>query len=109
MAKNKNHSSKAPTQRQLRVGELVRRALSDIFLRDELYDPELSKFSIVVTEVRCSPDLRNATAFISALGGGEKEAGLLKILEKHSYAIRKLMSQDVNLKFSPKISFKLAN
>ena len=69
MAKNKHHDGSGPSQRQLRVGELVRRALSDILMRGDIHDPDLNRFSVTVGEVRMSPDLRVATAYVVPLGG----------------------------------------
>ena len=69
MAKNTQRDGKAPTQRMLRVGEMIRRTLSEILQRGEVHDPDLARMSITVGEVRMSPDLRIATAFILPLGG----------------------------------------
>ena len=79
MAKQTHHSSRGPTQRQLRVGELIRRALSDILHRGDIHDPDLNRMSITVGEVRTSPDLRVATAFILPLGGKGKDEALLAL------------------------------
>ena len=70
MAKNKFHDGPGPSQRQLRVGELIRRTLSDILTRGEIHDPDLNRISVTVGEVTTSPDLKIATAYVSALGGG---------------------------------------
>ncbi|MCA8933404.1 MAG: ribosome-binding factor A, partial [Rhodospirillaceae bacterium] len=75
----KHHDRHLPSQRQLRVGEQIRHSLSEILARGELHDPALLDVSITVSEVRVSPDLRNATAFIVPLGGahvGETVAAL---------------------------------
>ena len=73
MAKNRNSEGRAPSQRQLRVGELIRRRLSEMLQRGDVHDPDLARMSITVGEVRCSPDLRVATAYVLPLGGGQKE------------------------------------
>ncbi|MFB0940649.1 MAG: ribosome-binding factor A, partial [Paracoccaceae bacterium] len=69
MAKNKLHEGGGPSQRQLRVGELIRRTLSDVLARGDIHDPELERMSITVGEVRTSPDLKIATVFALPLGG----------------------------------------
>ena len=104
MAKQTHHSSRGPTQRQLRVGELIRRALSDILNRGDIHDPDLNRMSITVGEVRTSPDLRVATAFILPLGGKEKEQALL-LLRQNRYEIRRAISKTLALKYSPEIRF----
>ena len=68
-----HRDGRTPSQRQLRVGEQVRHALSNILLRGDLRDPDLVRTSITVTEVRLSPDLRNATAFVLPLGGADSD------------------------------------
>ena len=64
MAKNKFHDGPGPSQRQLRVGELIRRTLSEVLARGDVHDPDLNRMSITVGEVRTSPDLRIATAYV---------------------------------------------
>ena len=104
MAKQTHHSSRGPTQRQLRVGELIRRALSDILNRGDIHDPDLNRMSITVGEVRTSPDLRVATAFILPLGGKNKEEALL-LLRQNRYEIRRAIAKTLALKYSPEIRF----
>lgn len=104
MAKQTHHSSRGPTQRQLRVGELIRRALSDILNRGDIHDPDLNRMSITVGEVRTSPDLRVATAFILPLGGKGKDEALLA-LRTNRYEIRRAISKTLALKYSPEIRF----
>ena len=77
MSRTRNSRSKAPSQRQLRVGEELRHALARILARGELRDPVLVEVSLTVTEVRLSPDLKNATAFVVPLGGIDMGAWLL--------------------------------
>ena len=95
----------ARSQRQHRVGESLRRALSDILMRGDAHDPELARHSLIVTEVRTSPDLRHATVFVSALGGREEEAALAA-LAKNRGILRKLLSREVTLKYSPELHFE---
>jgi ribosome-binding factor A len=104
----KLETSKAPTQRQLRVGEEIRHALSDIFLQGTLYEPELVGVSITVPEVRVSPDLRNATAFVFPLAGNAPE-GFLKTLNRIAPQINHMVSRRVKLRFAPRIVFRLDN
>lgn len=92
--------------RPLRVGEEIRRVLSEIFMRGDVHAEGLSGASITVSEVRVSPDLKNATAFIMPLGGRDKE-NLLKILIAAAPEIRHLVSQRVELRHAPKIYFAL--
>ena len=92
------------SQRQLRVGELIKQSLGQIFLRGEAKVPTLETKNITVTEVRMSPDLKNARAYVIPLGGkGTEDA--VNILTKFSYLIRKALSKKIDLKFLPKVSF----
>ena len=92
------------SQRQLRVGELVKQALGQIFLRDEAKVPSLTTKNITVTEVRMSPDLKNARAYVIPLGGKDTE-NTVDALTKFSYLIRKALSKKIDMKFLPKVSF----
>ena len=69
MAKNRYHEGAGPSQRQLRVGELIRRKLSDVLMRGDVHDPDLNAMSITVGEVRTSPDLKVATAYVLPRAG----------------------------------------
>ena len=95
-----------PSQRQLRVGELVRRALSDVLMRGETHEPELSAISITVGEVRMSPDLRQATVFVMPLGGTKRELAL-EALGRAKGELRRAVTRAVKLKFSPDLRFVL--
>lgn len=95
-----------PSQRQLRVGENIRRALSDILLRGDTHDPELSRHSITVSEVRTSPDLRQATVFVLPLGGRDAEAAL-SALQTNAAELRRLVAKAVTLKYAPDLRFVL--
>ncbi len=99
-------SGNTPSQRQLRVGELIRRTLAEILQRGETGDPELESVSITVSEVRISPDLRHATAYVMPLGGGNA-AGVIKALNRNRAMIRRIVTQDVNLRYSPEIGFSV--
>lgn len=101
-------SAKAPSQRQLRAGELVRHALAEIFQREDLREPALRGLSITVTEVRASPDLKQATAFVMPLGGGARGAdvaAVVKALNRIAPMIRGYLGKKIDLKFTPAIKF----
>ncbi|MFN4353812.1 30S ribosome-binding factor RbfA [Parvibaculum sp.] len=95
----------APSQRQLRAGELVRRALADIVARGTIRDPELVDRSFTVTEVRVSPDLRHATCFVAPLGKGDA-AALAEALTRVRAYLRGQLSKEVTFKFMPDLSFE---
>lgn len=98
--------AKAPTQRQLRVGEEVRHVLAEMIERGEMADPELRDVPVTVTEVRMSPDLKVATALVIPLGGGDAER-LLKALARAAPYFRARVGRSVRLKFTPKLQFEL--
>ena len=103
---NKGHrGASAPSQRQLRAGELVRRALSDIVSRGNIRDPELADRSFSVTEVRMSPDLRHATCFVAPLGHGDA-AALAASLTRVRAWLRGQLSKEVTFKFMPDLTFE---
>jgi ribosome-binding factor A len=99
-------SSKAPSQRQLRAGELIRHALAEILLRGEAGDPELDRFQVSVHEVAMSPDLRIATVYVRPLLEGQNEQAV-KLLAKHARYIRKLLAPRLDMKFMPEIRFRI--
>lgn len=98
------HSPDGPSQRQLRVGEMLRRAISDVLARGDLYDPDLANASITVGEVRTSPDLKNATVFVYPLGGQNAE-NVVAALNRNSGEVRYALNKNIALKYSPKIKF----
>ena len=106
MGKNKFHDGPGPSQRQLRVGETIRRALSDVLARGDVHDPDLNRMSITVGEVRASPDLKIATAYVLPLGGEGKE-DVLKLLARNKGELRRLVSKKMALKHSPDLRFQL--
>lgn len=106
MAKNKSSEGRGPTQRQLRVGETIRRALSEVLARGDVHDPDLNRMSVTVGEVRTSNDLKVATAYVLPLGGKGQE-DLLKILGRNKHELRKLVAKKLTLKFSPELRFQL--
>jgi ribosome-binding factor A len=95
----------APSQRQLRVAEVIRRALSEILARGEVHDPELAHVSVTVGEVRVSPDLRHATAFVVPLGG-INTLEVVRALGRNRAEIRKLVTDRIDLRFSPELAFQ---
>lgn len=106
MAKKSNRDGKAPTQRMLRVGEMIRRTLSEILQRGEVHDEELARISITVGEVRMTPDLGIATAFVLPLGGeGKQEA--LDALRRNRYEIRHLVVKGGSMRFAPELRFEI--
>ena len=106
MAHRRLDTTPGPSQRQLRVGETIRRALADVLMRGELHEPELDGVAITVGEVRCSPDLKIATAFVLPLGGRDAER-VLAALDRAKGELRRQVTRAVRLKFSPELRFKL--
>ena len=96
--------SKPLSQRQLRVGEMIKQALSMIFIKDEAKIPNLDTKEITVTEVRMSPDLKTAKIFVMPLGGKDAEEVVAK-LKEFSFVIRKVLSKKIVMKFLPKLFF----
>ena len=92
------------SQRQLRVGELIKQSLGQIFLRDEAKVPDIDTKNITVTEVRMSPDLKSARAYVIPLGGKDSDKAV-SILTEFSSRIRKVLSKKVDMKFLPRVSF----
>jgi ribosome-binding factor A len=102
-------SSKGPSQRQLRAGELVRHALVEIFQREDLRDPALSGLSITVGEVRMTPDLKQATAFIAPLGASidtERHPEIVAALNRAAPHLRHLLGGRIDMKFTPTLIFR---
>jgi ribosome-binding factor A len=108
--RNKNRrdreSQTGPSQRALRVGELIRHALSDLLTRGEVHDPVLEGHLITIPEVRMSADLRLATIYVMPLGGRDIEA-VLAALERNKRFLRGEIAHHVNLKFAPDIRFRV--
>ena len=91
-------------QRPLRVGEAVRHALVEVFARGHIRDPDLAEVSLTVSEVRMSPDLRQATAFVLPLGGGDN-AAILKALKRAAPFLRGEVARLVDLRYAPELRF----
>jgi ribosome-binding factor A len=96
--------NKAPTQRQLRVGEIVRHAIAELIERGELHDPDLDGVPVTVTQVAMSPDLRNGLAYVMPLGGGD--AGrIVAALNRAAPYLQGRVARAVRLKFAPRLRF----
>jgi ribosome-binding factor A len=93
-----------PTQRQQRVAELIRHALAEVLSRGDIQDDVLTKNVITIPEVRMTPDLKLATAYVMPLGGKD-EAAVIKALDKHKKVLRQEVARRVNLKFAPDLRF----
>jgi ribosome-binding factor A len=104
MAKNKFHDARGPSQRQLRVGELIRRTLSTVLARGDVHDPDLNRMSITVGEVRTSPDLKIATVYVMPLGGGDRDEAI-QALKRNKGALRHELMRDMTLKYAPDLRF----
>jgi ribosome-binding factor A len=101
----KSSRAAAPSQRQLRVGELIRHKLAEMLARGDIHDDVLASHVITVPEVRLSPDLKLATAYVIPLGGEATEE-VLKALDRHKRFIRAEIAHAINLKFAPDIRFR---
>jgi len=104
MPQHRSSQSKGPSQRQLRAGELIRHALVEILQREDLREPGLAGVSITVTEVRPSPDLRQATVFCLPLGGGH-ESEDVTALNHAAPHLRGLLGKRIDMKFTPSLKF----
>ncbi len=104
MAKRPDTNS-GPSQRQQRVAELVRHALAEVLQRGDISDPVLATHVVTVPEVRMSPDLKLATAYIMPLGGRD-ERPVLEALDRHKKTLRTEVARRVNLKFAPDLRFR---
>jgi ribosome-binding factor A len=104
MAKNRHHDGAGPSQRQLRVGELIRRTLSGVLARGDVHDPELNALSITVGEVRTSPDLKIATVYVMPLGGSHREEAI-QALKRNRGELRHAVMKEMTLKYAPDLRF----
>ena len=105
MPKRHDSPNTGPNQRQQRVAELIRHALAEVLSRGDIQDPALVRHVITVPEVRMSPDLKLATAYVMPLGG-QDEAEVLKALDRNVKALRQEVARRVNLKFAPDLRFR---
>ncbi|MEM7399563.1 MAG: 30S ribosome-binding factor RbfA [Pseudomonadota bacterium] len=102
---SRDKGARAPSQRQLKVGELVRHALAEIFSRGEVLDEVIERHSLTVPEVRMSPDLKVATCYVMPLGGGEAR-DVVKHLEQHKRFLRGEVAKRVSLRYMPELRFR---
>lgn len=100
----RSHKHAEPTQRMLRVGELVRHALFDMFMRGDIIDPVIETATITVPEVRMTPDLKLAKAYVMPLGGAHADE-IVKALNAHARFIRGDIGHRIDLKYAPEIRF----
>jgi ribosome-binding factor A len=106
--KNTRRGPRGPSQRQLRAGELVRRALAEIIGRGTIQDPDLLDVAITISEVRVSPDMRHATCYVAPLGGsltGEDSDKLVKALTRVKSFLRGQLAKEVTFKYLPDLAF----
>ena len=105
MPKRFDQAATGPSQRQQRVAELVRHAIAEVLARGDIQDDVITRHVITVPEVRMSPDLKLATAYVMPLGGKDEEA-VLAALERHRKVLRQEVARRVNLKFAPELRFR---
>jgi ribosome-binding factor A len=105
MSRKKTQSAKPPSQRQLRVGELIRHKLAEMLARGDIHDDVIAAHVVTVPEVRLSPDLKLATAYVITLGDADT-AAVIEALNNHKRFIRGEIAHAVNLKFAPDIRFR---
>ena len=106
MSRHDHAPGKGNSQRQLRVGELVRHAVAEVLARGDVHDPVIETHLITVPEVRMSPDLRLATVYVMPLGGTD-EKDVLAALERNKRYLRGEVAHRVNLKFAPDLRFRI--
>jgi len=106
MRQNPRHEGHGPSQRQLRVGELIRHALADILQRGEVHDAELEGMVVSVPEVRVTPDLKLATVFLMPLGGKGADT-VVGIFDRNKRFLRGEIAHRINLRYAPDLRFQL--
>ena len=106
MGKNRHHDGPGPSQRQLRVGELIRRTLAQVLAQGDIHDPDLNRLSVTVGEVRTSPDLKIATAYVLPLGGQGQDQ-VVELLARNKSELRRVIGKKLGLKYTPDLRFRL--
>ena len=106
MAKNRSYQKSGPSQRQLKVGEVIRRTLSEILARGEIHDAELNRISITISEVTTSPDLQIATVYVMPLGGNLYDE-TIAALARNKGQIRSIVGRKAGLKYAPDLRFRI--
>ena len=104
MSKHRSPPGQGPSQRQLRVGELIRRTISELLMHGDVHDPDLNRMSITVAEVRVSPDLRIATVYVMPLGGGQRDEAIAA-LARNRGRMRHHVGKAMTLKHTPDLRF----
>ena len=105
MSRQKSKQSAGPSQRQLRVGELIRHKLAEMLARGEIHDDLLASHVVTISEVRMSPDLKLATAYVMPLGGKDTKS-VIDALARHAKFIRREVAHSVNLRSAPEVRFR---
>jgi ribosome-binding factor A len=106
MANTRSNAGNGPSQRQLRVGELIRRSLSDVLNRAEIHDPDLNRMSITVGEVSMSNDLKVATVYVMPLMGSVPVQEAIAALARNKNELRHRVVKDMTLKYAPDLRFR---
>ena len=106
MSRTHHQPGAEPSQRMLRVGELIRHASAQLLARGEINDPVLEKHVVTVSRVKMSPDLKLATIYVMPLGGAD-EPKVLEALERHKKFLRGELGHKLNLKFAPEVRFRI--
>jgi ribosome-binding factor A len=106
MSRSHHSSGSAPSQRMLRVAELVRHAMAQMLSRGDINDPVLEKHVVTVSRVKMSPDLKLATVYVMPLGGKD-EPEVIAALDRHRKFLRGEIAHEVNLKFAPEVRFRI--
>ncbi|MDR7124381.1 30S ribosome-binding factor RbfA [Pseudotabrizicola sp. 4114] len=106
MSNKRNSPGDGPNQRQLRVGELIRRTLADVLNRAEIHDPELNRMSITVGEVSCSTDLKVATVYVMPLMGSVPVEDAIAALARNKAELRHRVASQLTLKYAPDLRFR---
>ncbi len=106
MSRSHHSAGSAPSQRMLRVGELIRHAVAQMLSRGDITDPVLEQHVITVSRVKMSPDLKLATIYVMPLGGKD-EPQVIAALDRHKKFLRGEIARDVNLKFAPDVRFRI--
>ncbi len=104
MVKNNFQEGAGRSQRQLRVGELIRRTLADVLMRGDLHDPDLAHISVTVGEVRVTKDLREAVVFVLPLGGVNTDL-VVEALTRNKGELRRVITKTMKLRYSPDLKF----
>ena len=103
---SRQSGGRAPSQRQLRVGEVIRRTVSELLARGDVHDPDLYDASITVCEAQPSPDMRQAIVYVAPLGG-RNETETLAALNRNAGTLSKMVAQRIAMKYSPRLKFEI--